>query len=271
MAMFGDQMQPNAGPAMGQRPQNPEEFKGLHSRWMDFLTRPETTAGLLQFAASVVQPVGRGQSVAGNIGSAVADAGGAVGRVEAARANEDQRMTENAQRDRQISTGERAQVESARANQAQEGQAGATLAFQADQSGKQLSLEERKLNEYLIPMAQKYGTGAGKLNARDKLEATLYSSALKSQQDAELLGEDFNVDDYISKGMAIIDKMTANSPTGGSTVPGGAEVGISGTGTPAAEMAIVTTPEQYSAVPPGAQYKDPQGNVRTKPTTAALP
>ncbi len=70
-----------------------EDKKRLTSEWETFLSSPETQAALLQFAVSVTQPSGPGQSLLGQITGAVGAGGAAAGRVaEATRTAEQQRI-----------------------------------------------------------------------------------------------------------------------------------------------------------------------------------
>lgn len=116
MAQLGQLVSPQPTAAMpGPVAQNappgspPAQSQDLFKGWMEYLNHPEVQAGLLQFASSVLQPVGRGGSVLGNIGMALADAGGAAGRVrqqtlgEQQVAAENQRATQEQQR-RQLET-----------------------------------------------------------------------------------------------------------------------------------------------------------------------
>jgi hypothetical protein len=46
-------------------------------------------------------------------------------------------------------------------------------------------------------------------------------------------------------------------------------VGGAGTGEPGTDVPSVATADDYARIPPGSHYRDPQGNVRTKPGGAA--
>lgn len=109
---LGDLMGPQAPPPPGNtpspaQPQGTPGDPGLLQRWSAYLSHPAISSALLQFAASVMQPIGRG-SVMGQIGNALADAGGAAGRVQATEQATEQQSVENQQRDRQIAAQEKA-------------------------------------------------------------------------------------------------------------------------------------------------------------------
>lgn len=105
--LMGPQQGAPVGPPSPAQPQGTPGDPGLMQRWGAYLAHPAISAALLQFAASVMQPIGRG-SVMGQIGNALADAGGAAGRVEATDTALQQQDIENQQRERQLSTQERA-------------------------------------------------------------------------------------------------------------------------------------------------------------------
>lgn len=269
MANIASQMQPQPI-----APRDPNEFAGLKNQWMDFLGRPETQAGLLQFAASVIQPVGRGQSVLGNIGMAMADAGGAVGRLQETQRGIDQQVVDNTRQQQTVDiAADRNKIEREQLAQAAASDA-ATLAFSREKLGRELTLEERKLNEYLIPMAAKYGTGGGNATSlRDKLVIELYKSAFRAQEDADLTGDEFDLNSYTSQGMAVINSI---APEGGTAqglppTPEGSGGGGADAPAPSGEIPQIKTADEYNALPPGAKYRDPEGNVRQKPTAVEMP
>lgn len=234
----------------GPPPQDQAQYAQLHSSWLDFLRHPQTQAALLQFAASVVQPVSRGESAVGQIGRALGDAGAAAGRVGAAQNEAALQQEQMALRERQVSTEERSQAATQSNEEAQRQLQQQTLDQSAAQFAKSNSLEERKLNEYLIPMMKKYGTGgAAGGNVRDKLVAQLFASVQKGAADADLTGEAFDQDAAWAKGMALIDKI---APEAGHAVPA-APGGAPAAGAPAApsitkEQLLAFGPTQKAAV-----------------------
>ena len=97
---FGQLAQPN--PVQVNPNPSGEDKKRLTSEWETFLSSPETQAALLQFAVSVAQPRGPGQSLLGQITGAVGAGGAAAGRVtEATRTAEQQRL-ENERKRREL-------------------------------------------------------------------------------------------------------------------------------------------------------------------------
>lgn len=53
----------------------------LVQQWSSYLQSPQIRAAMLQFGVGMLQPRGPGQTVAGQVGTSVADAGGAAARV----------------------------------------------------------------------------------------------------------------------------------------------------------------------------------------------
>ncbi len=90
---FGALAQPN--PVQVKENPSPEDKKRLTSEWEQFLSKPETQAALLQFAISVTQPRGPGQSTLGQITGAVGAGGAAAGRVAATDRAAEQKRIEN--------------------------------------------------------------------------------------------------------------------------------------------------------------------------------
>ncbi len=90
---FGAFAQPN--PVQVNPNPSPEDKKRLTSEWTDFLSNPETQAALMQFAISVTQPRGPGQSTLGQITGAVGAGGAAAGRVAKTEATAEQTRIEN--------------------------------------------------------------------------------------------------------------------------------------------------------------------------------
>lgn len=91
---FGSSMAPNAGAGQEGTDSNPD----LVNKWMAYLSHPTVQAGLLQFAASVMQPLGIGQTPLGRVGTALGDTGAAVGRMNAEQEARQQLDIQNKQK-----------------------------------------------------------------------------------------------------------------------------------------------------------------------------
>lgn len=210
---FGGQMNPVQ--AAGQPPKSPEEFQALRGRWMEILTAPETQAALLQFSASVLQPVGRGQSALGNIGLALADAGGAIGRVQARQVEREQQERENAQRERQITATEQATTESGRAARASEGLRGRQLQQEGEQFQQsllikleELGIEKSRSAAYAASIARV----AGSDSPRDKMLLQAFKLLGQEAADAALTGdEEFDYDTRAGQLSSAIDALLGTS------------------------------------------------------------
>ena len=231
-------------PQMGTPPKSPEEFQGLHSKWMDYLTRPETMAALMQFGVSVLQPVNFGQSQAGNIGLAIADAGQAAGRVTAAKTAEEDRQqkiaqqaAENKQKERQIAVQEEGNVISRE-----------EIASREKISAEGIAAENARQEKSLanaIRVAQIYASGQG--TSSDKLNGTLFIEAMKAYGEEKTLNPDIgSFEDYMkSRGLggvwaSIAWVTTPPPPTGGE-----------GTGTPTPATPGASGPRPGDQTAPG--------------------
>jgi hypothetical protein len=170
MADLASQMNPPPGPQQGPPPSTPEEFHSLHSGWMDYLSHPATQAALLQFAASVVQPVDRGQSVIGNIGLAVGDAAQAAGRVQAGQAAAEQQAFANTQEERRTANQEAQTAEEAKRTKL-EGQRIANEAAQQDRTYsldlQRLGIEKSRADAYSHYIANLGGASTKKIPGYD--------------------------------------------------------------------------------------------------------
>jgi hypothetical protein len=268
---IGNQMQPAAGAlGGGTPPKTQEEFVGLRNSWMDFLTRPETTAALLQFGASVLQPVGRGQSVLGNVGLAAADAGAAAGRVGAQAQAREQAALEAEQKNRQISVQERtaAANEAQTAAQIKAGEAG--LAFDEKKLASdfkvelmKLGIEEKKANAYAASVAR-MGASSTPGSLRDKMYLEAMKTLGRMAQNAGDLGDDFDYATEAEKLTAGIEALLATQgvgTAGGTSAP--ASTAGATTGTETAPVSVNTL-EEAMALAPGTLYKAPDGVVRKR-------
>lgn len=85
-----------AAPPQAQAGQ-PTAADDLTSQWSNWMSQPANRAAIMQLGVSLLQPVGIGQTPAGQVGQALGDAGEAVGRVaadERAQAELDRRNRE---------------------------------------------------------------------------------------------------------------------------------------------------------------------------------
>ena len=69
-------------------PTTPQAHQQLTSQWLQFLSKPEVQAGLIQFGINALQPVPSGGTALGQIGRAIGAGGEAAGRVRNARKSE---------------------------------------------------------------------------------------------------------------------------------------------------------------------------------------
>ena len=90
---FGQLAQPS--PVQINPDPSDEDKTRLESEWVSFLSNPQAQAALMQFAISVTQPRGPGQSTLGQITGAVGAGGAAAGRVAATDAAAEQQRIEN--------------------------------------------------------------------------------------------------------------------------------------------------------------------------------
>jgi hypothetical protein len=191
-------------------PSSPEEHDLLRGEWMNFFARPEVQAGLLQFGIGMLQPIGWGQSQTGNVGLALGDAAGAVGRVN------EQRLADRDFAQKQANEETEQDLENRRVGAVE--QEGARRA--ADDAANR-ALEERKLEEYLIPSLTSRGRGGGGVSpdsTRNAMMKSLMTQALKAQADAAAVGDEFDMDAYIDAGMAAMNRMLGTTaPEGGPT------------------------------------------------------
>lgn len=220
---LADQMAPASQAPQQAQPQTQQDFAQLHGSWMDYLRNPQTQAALLQFAASVVQPVNRGESVIGQFGNALADAGQAAGRVGAAQAQQEQQYIKDAQTQQALESEDRARAATAASEQERNRLAGKELEqkgsqFEEDMKTKwaQLGIEQKKADAYVKYMGLGQGGGG---STRDKLISNLFSTVMKAQQDASLTGDTVDTDKLWTGGMTIIDKY---APEAGHALPAGA-------------------------------------------------
>ncbi len=137
---FGSSMAPQ--PQVGAGQQGTETNPDLVNRWMSFLAHPATQAGLLQFAASVLQPVGMGQSPLGQIGLALGDAGAAAGRVTAEQQQEQQRLIENQQSQEKL----KLQSRGVAAEEQRAGTDAARAATEAKLGEKNLGISQQRID-----------------------------------------------------------------------------------------------------------------------------
>lgn len=208
-------------------PSSPEEHEALRGEWMNFFARPEVQAGLMQFGVGMLQPVGWGQSQRGNVGLALADAAGAAGRVN------EQKVQDRDFATKQANEETRQDLENRRTG-ALERETASRTKIAADQQ----ALDERQLNEYLIPSLKgRGGGGANPESTRNAMMKSLMTSALKAQAEAAALGEDFDMDAYIDSGVAAMDRMLG---TGTPTTPPPASGGGAATPTGLPALSEVT-------------------------------
>lgn len=89
--------------AVAPDPNLPQEVKDQYSAgWMEMMQRPEIRAGLLQFGINALQPVPIGQSGIGGLAAAVGGGAEAYNKNVAAQNADQQRLIENAQKDRAL-------------------------------------------------------------------------------------------------------------------------------------------------------------------------
>lgn len=76
-------MMPTPQAAPGQTPQGtaPAQGQGLAQQWTSYFQTPQVRAAMMQLGVSMLQPRQAGQTVAGQVGTSIADAGGAAARV----------------------------------------------------------------------------------------------------------------------------------------------------------------------------------------------
>ena len=145
------------GQIISQQPEfSPEDAEQNESAWFKALTAPQTQAGLLQFASSILQPGGFGR----NIGNALGATGQAIGRVNQQQA---------AQQAAQLKVeGEQADREDAKAQQEFENMLSLT---NVDFKAKELELKGLRTQAYINAQRRRGrggGGGAGAANKRAK-------------------------------------------------------------------------------------------------------
>lgn len=185
----------------------PEGQQPLQSQWEAYFRNPAVQAGLLQFAASIMQPVGLGQTLTGRVGTALGEAGGAMGRATALGMDVQQQELERqkqqqalALREREVATGERTgtrlEQQSAAeqaATQQKIGLGREQLELQKKQAATEEALQQRKLGltEQALPSeieerksrAEYYRTPRAGLTFGEKVASQVISDALLMNPD----------------------------------------------------------------------------------------
>lgn len=175
------QPQVTSAPAQKQQPQVAQRERG----WLDFLSKPEVSAALIQFGANMLQPNAGG--FVGALGPAFGGAAGAAGRVVENRRRAAQEAGEQEQAARRTRIAERqVATEESRAASAEK-----ASAAQLAQREKELGLEQRKLEEYLIPSLKRSGGGGGgKMTLEDRLANSVYKGFLEQTQYMDEFADD---------------------------------------------------------------------------------
>lgn len=276
-------------PEGGITPQG-QNFDKLKMDWMGVLRQPEVIASMLQLGAS--------QLAGSNIGASLGEAAqAAAGTREAIQQRGAEAVKQNLAT-REIAGREAGQAEQVRANRAQETLAEKGLQQKQDEFTRSLGLEMQKLG-IEQQRANAYAASVATLTDKRLRSIPGYSQAVASVWQNAAMAGDVGTPEYedaVMNGMALVNKsfhLALGGGEGGTTgtTPGGAgESTVPASNAEAAGAAAgqavgqqmpvtggaqglptISTAMQYSALPPGAEYLDPQGNRRRKPSTAALP
>ena len=240
---LGGMMTPTATPAAPMQPTTqerrqaltppatPEEHELLRGEWMNFFAKPEVQAGLMQFGVGMMQPLGWGQTFGGNLGMSLADAGGAVGRVN------EQRLADRNFAQGQANTETEQELENRRVATVEQESARRTTDAAADRA-----LEQRRLEEYLIPSLRQGQGGGTSDTTRNSMLKSLVTGAIKAQADAAALGDEFDLDAYMATGLMAIDKAlgAAGAPAAGAPADAG------GASADPAAFGLPATPDEFS-------------------------
>lgn len=167
------QAAPAAGPPQAAQAGN---FDQLRQGWNQFFQKPETISALLQFGATLLTP-------GGNIGTALSSGAAAAGRTMMARGQLAHQAGQREAANRQIAVSERNATAGETRAKASERQASAAERRAAagekiagrkeDRADKALQLDERRLQEYLIPSLAK-GASKQRMTMKERLATTVY-------------------------------------------------------------------------------------------------
>lgn len=233
---LGAEVLPAAAPAPGMTPQN-----DLHAKWMTYLTAPQTRAAMMQFGVGMLQSRTGGQSLAGQVGQSIGEAGQAAGRVQASQLEIGKQSRLEA-RDQARLENEKAQVGVAQEGNviaAKRAETDASQAATAAQTAKdQLALDKEKLelSKFQAKSLDLYYKSLANA-ASVKAAPVGYKEALDALKESSLLADD--------PMMAFMGGLPALNQQFGIAAPGS-------TASPAAPAAPApaSTPTPGAAVPP---------------------
>lgn len=94
MIDFSQLLSPEASQPAPTPPKTPEEKAQIEGEWQQFFTRPEIAAGLLQMGGQLMQPMLPGQTMAGNVSSALVNGASTMGNAASNIQQEEQVLEE---------------------------------------------------------------------------------------------------------------------------------------------------------------------------------
>lgn len=124
-------------------PKDEADLQARTKGWMDFLTRPEIQAALVQFGMNATQPVAPGQTQLGHITSALGAGFQAAGRVETQQFLRKQEEIKTEQAAKRLEQGDKQLAQ----GDAQLAQGDKRLAQEAAQQGTAAKLKEQELKQ----------------------------------------------------------------------------------------------------------------------------
>jgi hypothetical protein len=94
MIDFSQLLSPEASQPAPTPPKTPEEKAQIEGEWQQFFARPEIAAGLLQMGGQLMQPMLPGQTMAGNVSSALVNGASTMGNAASNIQQEEQVLEE---------------------------------------------------------------------------------------------------------------------------------------------------------------------------------